>query len=74
MDKHQLKGQAKDVSGRLERQAGEWTGDEEKQARGAAKQVEGKIQNVLGKAKNKAKKEKQRIEKRAANERTDRAA
>ena len=51
MDKDRVKGKAKDISGRIERQVGEWTGDEENQVHGAAKQVEGKIQNALGKVK-----------------------
>jgi uncharacterized protein YjbJ (UPF0337 family) len=51
MDKDEVKGKAKDIAGRVERQAGEWTGSEETQAKGAAKQVEGKIQNAFGKAK-----------------------
>jgi uncharacterized protein YjbJ (UPF0337 family) len=36
MDKDRIKGEAKDVAGRIQRQAGEWTGDEENQAEGAA--------------------------------------
>jgi len=51
MDKDRVKGKAKDVAGRVERQMGEWTGDEKKQAEGAAEQVKGKVQNVWGKAK-----------------------
>ncbi len=51
MDKDGLKGKAKDVTGRIERQAGEWAGDEETQAKGAAKQAEGKVQNIAGRAK-----------------------
>ena len=49
MDKDEVKGKAKDVAGRIQRQAGEWTGDEEAQAEGAAKQAEGKVQNAWGK-------------------------
>jgi uncharacterized protein YjbJ (UPF0337 family) len=56
MDKDELKGKAKDIAGRVERQAGEWTGDEETQAKGTAKQGEGKIQNAFGKAKDALKK------------------
>ena len=48
MDKDRLKGEAKDVAGRIQRQAGEWTGNEETQAEGAAKQAEGKVQNAWG--------------------------
>jgi len=56
MDKDRVKGKAKDISGRIERQVGEWTGDEEKQVHGAGKQVEGKIQNAFGNAKDALKK------------------
>jgi len=51
MDKDEIKGKAKDVAGRVERQAGEWTGSEEHQAKGAMKQAEGKVQNIAGKVK-----------------------
>lgn len=51
MNKDEVKGKAKDTLGRIERQAGEWTGDSEKEAHGTAKQVEGKIQNAWGNAK-----------------------
>jgi uncharacterized protein YjbJ (UPF0337 family) len=51
MDEDRLKGKAKDVAGRVQRQAGEWTGDEESQAEGASKQAEGKIQNAWGQMK-----------------------
>ena len=54
MDKDRLKGKGKDIAGRIQRQAGEWTGDEEQQIKGAAKQAEGKVQNVIGKVKDKA--------------------
>jgi len=33
MNKDQVKGKVKDVAGRVERQAGEWTGDEESSPR-----------------------------------------
>ena len=51
MNKDRVEGKAKDIAGRIERQAGEWTGDPKKQVKGAAKQVEGKVQNIFGKAK-----------------------
>ena len=35
MDKDRIEGKAKDIAGRVERQAGEWTGSEEHQAKGA---------------------------------------
>lgn len=55
MNKDRVEGKLKDVGGRIERQAGEWTGDPETQVKGAAKQVEGKIQNAVGKVKDAAK-------------------
>jgi uncharacterized protein YjbJ (UPF0337 family) len=51
MDADRVKGTAKDIAGRVERQAGEWTGNKNMEAEGAAKQVEGKVQNAVGKAK-----------------------
>jgi uncharacterized protein YjbJ (UPF0337 family) len=51
MNKDQVEGKVKDVTGRIERQAGEWTGDKEKQAHGALKQVEGRVQNAWGNTK-----------------------
>jgi len=51
MNKDQVQGKGKDIAGRIERQAGEWTGDKEKQVHGALKQVEGKLQNAWGNAK-----------------------
>ena len=54
MNSDQVKGKAKDVAGRVERQVGEWTGDTEAQVKGAAKQAEGKVQNAWGNAKDAA--------------------
>ena len=51
MDKDRVKGKAKDISGRVERQVGEWTGDSKLQSEGAGRQVEGKVQNAFGKVK-----------------------
>jgi uncharacterized protein YjbJ (UPF0337 family) len=56
MNEDQVKGKVKDLAGRIERQAGEWTGDPEKQVHGALKQAEGKLQNAWGNAKDEAKK------------------
>jgi uncharacterized protein YjbJ (UPF0337 family) len=55
MNKDRVEGKVKDIAGRVERQAGEWTGDSEKQVEGAAKQVAGKVQNAWGKAKDASK-------------------
>jgi uncharacterized protein YjbJ (UPF0337 family) len=51
MDKDRVKGKVKDIAGRVQRQAGEWTGNEEDQVKGSAKQVEGKVQNIAGRVK-----------------------
>ena len=51
MDKDRIEGKVKDIAGRTQRQVGEWTGDKESQAKGAAKQAEGKVQNAWGKTK-----------------------
>lgn len=48
MNKDQVEGKVKDVAGRVERQAGEWTGNKEAEVRGTAKQVEGKVQGAWG--------------------------
>ncbi len=51
MDKDRAKGKLNDVKGRVERQAGEWTGDKEMQSEGAKDQAKGKAQNAFGKLK-----------------------
>jgi len=51
MNKDRMEGKVKDAAGRIERQAGEWTGDKKMQAEGTLKQVEGKVQNAVGKVK-----------------------
>jgi uncharacterized protein YjbJ (UPF0337 family) len=62
MDKDRVEGKVKDIAGRAQRQAGEWTGDSETQAKGAAKQAEGKVQNAWGKAKDAVKKSSNRAD------------
>lgn len=54
MNKDRVEGKVKDVAGRVERQAGEWTNDPKTQLKGTAKQAEGKVQNAWGKAKDAA--------------------
>jgi uncharacterized protein YjbJ (UPF0337 family) len=56
MNKDRVEGKVKDIAGRVERQAGEWTNDTNAQVKGAAKQVEGKVQNAWGQAKDATKK------------------
>jgi uncharacterized protein YjbJ (UPF0337 family) len=54
MDKDRVAGKVEDVKGRVKRQVGEWTGNEETQSEGAAQQIKGKIQNAWGEAKDAA--------------------
>ena len=56
MNKDRVEGKVKDIAGRIERQAGEWTNDPKTQVKGVAKQAEGKVQNAWGKAKDATKK------------------
>jgi uncharacterized protein YjbJ (UPF0337 family) len=64
VNRDELKGKAKDMMGRAERQAGEWTGKEETQLKGAGKQIEGKGQQALGKLKEAGKDMKRDLERR----------
>jgi uncharacterized protein YjbJ (UPF0337 family) len=54
MNRDKLEGTAKDVAGKVQRKAGELTGDTSQEAAGAAKQVEGKTQKTVGKVKDAA--------------------
>jgi len=51
MDKDRIEGKMDDIKGRVKRQVGEWTGDEEMQSEGTADQAKGKVQNTFGKVK-----------------------
>ena len=70
MNEDTLKGKAKDIAGRVQRQAGEWTGSEEDQLKGSLKQGEGKLQDALGKAKDAGRDAMNRMN-RPKSERTD---
>jgi uncharacterized protein YjbJ (UPF0337 family) len=54
MDKDRVKGKMDDAAGRIKRQVGEWTGDTDAQAKGAAQQIKGKAENAWGKMKDAA--------------------
>jgi len=54
MDKDRVKGKMDDAAGRIKRQVGEWTGDNDAQVEGAAQQVKGKAENAWGKIKDAA--------------------
>jgi uncharacterized protein YjbJ (UPF0337 family) len=51
MNDDKIKGKFEDVKGRVKRQVGEWTGDENAQAEGAMDQAKGKVQNAWGNVK-----------------------
>lgn len=51
MNKDEIKGKANDIKDRVERQAGEWTGDTDAQIKGAGDQLKGKVQQGVGKMK-----------------------
>jgi len=51
MNKDTVKGKMKEVEGRVQRQAGEWSGSKKDQIKGMGKQAEGKVQEALGKMK-----------------------
>jgi uncharacterized protein YjbJ (UPF0337 family) len=51
MDKDRVKGTVDDAMGRAKRQVGEWTGDTQTQAEGAAQQVKGKAEKAWGNVK-----------------------
>lgn len=71
MDKDRVKGKLEDIGGRIERQAGEWTGDEKAQAEGLKHQVKGKARNAMGQAKDAGRKAMDDLKKRDA-EKTER--
>lgn len=54
MDKDKVKGAIDDAAGRVKRQVGEWTGDTQTQAEGAAQQVKGKVEKAWGNVKDAA--------------------
>lgn len=54
MDKDRVKGAVDDAAGRAKRQVGEWTGNSQTQAEGAAQQVKGKAEKTWGNMKDTA--------------------
>ena len=56
MNKHQVKGAAKEVAGKLQQKAGKVTGSASQQAKGLAKELSGKAQRGFGDAQNDAEK------------------
>lgn len=54
MDKDRVQGTVDDAAGRAKRQVGEWTGDANAQAEGAAQQIKGKAEKFVGNVKDAA--------------------
>ena len=51
MNKDQVKGESKDIAGKVQEEAGKAGGSAGQQVKGLAKQVEGKVQKGFGDAK-----------------------
>ena len=51
MNKNQIKGAAKDVAGKVQKEVGKLVGSNEQQAKGFSKQVSGKAEKAYGDAK-----------------------
>lgn len=68
MNYDRMEGKLNDVKGRVKRQVGEWTGDEEAQAEGTLDQAKGKTQNAWGKIKDEARELKDDIMRDPAND------
>lgn len=62
MDKNRVEGKVKDIKGRVKRQVGEWTGNDQLQSEGAADQAEGKVENAYGQVKDKVRNIADRVE------------
>ncbi len=60
MDKDRVKGTIDDAAGRAERHIGEWTGDTEKQVKGAVRQMKGKAEKLTGQVKDAVREEDRR--------------
>ncbi|MFZ0303753.1 MAG: CsbD family protein [Terracidiphilus sp.] len=74
MDKDRVKGAINDAAGRAKRQVGEWTGDTDAQAEGAAQQLKGKAQKVVGAVKDAARDAKSDYERERERQEADQRA
>ena len=52
MNRDQVKGRAKEVAGKIEKNVGRATGSAKTEAKGLAKEVAGKVQKTVGDARN----------------------
>jgi uncharacterized protein YjbJ (UPF0337 family) len=50
MNKDQVKGEAKDIAGKVQEEAGKLVGSKEQQVKGLSKQISGKVQKGVGDA------------------------
>lgn len=73
MNKDQVKGTINDVEGRVKRQVGEWTGDEDAQVEGTVQQIKGKAQTAWGNVKDAAHSTTKDVETEKDKERAERA-
>jgi uncharacterized protein YjbJ (UPF0337 family) len=48
MNKNQIEGRVKDVTGKVQQKVGKATGNTSQQVKGVAKQIEGKVQKGVG--------------------------
>ena len=48
MNKNQIEGSVKDVTGKVQQKVGEVTGNTNQQVKGVAKRIEGKVQKGVG--------------------------
>jgi uncharacterized protein YjbJ (UPF0337 family) len=53
-NRDQVEGKGREIGGAVQEKAGDVTGDEDLEARGAANKTEGKVQGAVGKVKEKA--------------------
>jgi uncharacterized protein YjbJ (UPF0337 family) len=51
MNKDQVKGEAKDIAGKVQEEAGKLVGSKDQQVKGLSKQIAGKVQKGVGDAK-----------------------
>lgn len=53
-NKDKMEGKAKELGGKVQEKAGQWTGDRDLEAEGKGNQLEGKAQGMVGDVKEKA--------------------
>lgn len=66
MNKQQIKGSAKDMAGKAQREAGDLMDSPSQEAKGVAKQISGKAEKALGNAKEALRGSSDRVSERAS--------